>query len=78
MAPQEANRLSAEHSMLCAGQYEALQKAPCLLMSRAEREAYDRRRVRIEEISELLRKFSLDNDSDGSHPSTTQSQENAT
>jgi hypothetical protein len=37
-------------------QYESLLKAPYLLMPRAEREAYDRRRVHIEELRELLRK----------------------
>ena len=60
----EAKRLSVELSMLSKGQYESLQKAPYLLMPRAEREAYDRRRVRIEELRELLGKLSRDNSSE--------------
>jgi hypothetical protein len=56
----EAKRLSAELAVLSKGQYESLQKAPHLLMARAEREAYDRRRVRIEELRELLRKLGFD------------------
>jgi hypothetical protein len=54
--PDEAKRLLLELSTLSERQYESLQKPPYLLMSRAEREMYDRRRVRIEELRELLGK----------------------
>jgi hypothetical protein len=54
----EAQRLAVELSTLSKRQSESLQKAPYLLMPREEREAYDRRRVRIEELRELLSRFS--------------------
>ena len=50
----EAKRLSLELSTLSERQYEALQRAPYLLMPRGEREMYDRRRVRIKQLRELL------------------------
>jgi hypothetical protein len=56
--PDEAQRLSLELSTLMQRQYESLQTAPYFLMPREEREAYDRRRVRIEELRELLTRFS--------------------
>ena len=56
--PDEAKRLSLELSTLSERQIEAMLKAPYLLMPRAEREGYDRRRVRIEELRELLSKYS--------------------
>jgi hypothetical protein len=56
----EAKRLSAELSVLSTRQYESLQKAPYLLIARAEREVYDRRRARIEELRELLSKLGFD------------------
>ena len=56
--PEGAKRLSLELSTLSERQYEALQKAPYLLMPRAEREMYDRRRVGIGELRELLSKYS--------------------
>jgi hypothetical protein len=55
--PDEAPRLSLELSTLMQRQYESLQTAPYFLMPREDREAYDRRRVRIEEVRELLSKF---------------------
>lgn len=61
-----AERLSAELSMLSKRQYEALQKASYSLMPRVEREAYDRRRVRIGELRELLTKFRPDISPDSS------------
>jgi hypothetical protein len=75
--PEEAERLSVEHLMLSKAQSEALLKAPYLLMPRAEREAYDRRRVRIEQLRELLSKLSLDDNWGGSHPAATESQDSA-
>ena len=54
---EEAMRLSAELSLLSGQQYEALQKAPYHRMSDWERDAYDRRRVRIGELCTLLGKF---------------------
>ena len=50
----EALRLSAEPSLLSGQQYEALQRAPYHRMSAPERDAYDRRRVRIGELCSLL------------------------
>jgi hypothetical protein len=54
LEPDEAMRLSAELSLLSGQQYEALQKASYPRMSDAERNAYDRRRVRIGELGSLL------------------------
>jgi hypothetical protein len=73
--PDEAKRLSLELSTLTQRQFESLQKAPYLLMPREEREAYDRRRVRIGQIRELLSKLSLDNGSDSSLSAATESPE---
>jgi hypothetical protein len=50
----EAMRLSAELSLLSGQQYEALQRAPYRRMSDPERDAYDRRRLRIGELCSLL------------------------
>ena len=55
-----------ELSLLSKAQYESLQKASYLLMPRGEREAYDRRRVRIEEVRGLLSKLDRNNSSGGS------------
>jgi hypothetical protein len=52
----EAKRLAAEVSLLSEMQYEALLKSSYALMSKAEREAYDRRRQRIAQLSGLLKK----------------------
>jgi len=38
-------------------QYEALQKSPYLKMSTQEAEAYDKRRLRIGEICNILRRL---------------------
>jgi hypothetical protein len=46
----EAKRLAAEVSLLSEMQYEALLKSSYALMSKAEREAYDRRRQRIAQL----------------------------
>jgi hypothetical protein len=43
-----------EHSTLSREQYEALQKSSYLGMSKLDAEAYDERRLRIEEICRLL------------------------
>jgi hypothetical protein len=59
--PDEAQRLSLELSTLMQRQYESLQTAPYFLMPREEREAYDRRRVRIEQLNELMSNLSPDN-----------------
>ena len=57
LAPVKPNPTPDEMLLLLEQlQYESLLKAPYLLMPRAEREAYDRRRVHIEELRELLRK----------------------
>ena len=53
---ERAKDLSLELSLLSRQQYEALQKAPYRRMSRAEREVYDRRRLRIAELCGLLGK----------------------
>jgi hypothetical protein len=52
-----ARRIADEICVLSRAQRDALQKAPYILMSRAEREAYDRRRDHIKELGELLAKF---------------------
>ena len=56
--PDEAQRLSLELSTLSERQIEGLRKAPYFLMPREEREGYDKRRVRIEEVRGLLSKYS--------------------
>jgi hypothetical protein len=53
----EAMRLSAELSLLSGQQYEALQRASYHRMSDPERDAYDRRRVRIGELCSFLGKL---------------------
>jgi hypothetical protein len=53
----EAEKLSAELATLYKQQYEALQKASYLKMSPKQAAAYDRRRLRIGRICELLAKF---------------------
>jgi hypothetical protein len=57
LTDEEANSLSLELGSLTRRQYEALQKSPYLRMSKKEAEDYDRRRLRIGEISDLLAKF---------------------
>lgn len=54
---QQQRRMAAELSILSKAQSEALQKAPYIRMSKAERGAYDRRRERIDELCESLTKF---------------------
>jgi hypothetical protein len=49
----EAMRLSAELSLLSGQQYAALQRSPYHRMFDPERDAYDRRRVRIGELCSL-------------------------
>ena len=46
--------MSAEHAALAKQQYEALQKSPYVKMTQAEADAYDKRRLRIGELCELL------------------------
>jgi hypothetical protein len=53
----DAEQLSKEHSRLSREQYEALQYSSYLRMSRLEADAYDKRRLRIEEICCLLGKL---------------------
>jgi len=53
----EAETLSAELATLYKQQYEALQKASYLNMSAKQVAEYDRRRLRIGKICELLAKF---------------------
>jgi hypothetical protein len=53
----EIASLSAEHASLARKQYEALQKSPYVRMSASEAEAYDERRLRIEELCKILAKF---------------------
>jgi hypothetical protein len=52
--------LEDELSNLSRLQSDALLKAPYDLMSKSEKEAYDRRRLRIADINELLRKCSTE------------------
>ena len=53
----EARRIADEICSLAVAQRDALQKAPYILMSRAEREVYDRRRNHIKRLGEMLGKF---------------------
>jgi hypothetical protein len=53
----EAQKLSAELSVLTKQQYEALQEASYLNMSPQQAAEYDQRRLRIGNICELLTKF---------------------
>jgi hypothetical protein len=53
----EARRIADEICSLASAQRDALQKAPYILMSRAEREAYDRRRDHIKQLGETLARF---------------------
>jgi hypothetical protein len=53
----EADALSAELAALSRRQYEALLKSPYLRMSPEEAAEYDRRRIRIGDICELLAKY---------------------
>ena len=50
----ESESMSAELSVLCMLQYEALQKSPYLRMSEKEAEVYDRRRMRISDLCDRL------------------------
>jgi hypothetical protein len=52
----DAKRLAAEVSLLSEMQYEALLKSSYARMSKAEREAYDRRRERIAQLCGLVTK----------------------
>jgi len=53
----EAEKLSAELATLYKQQYEALQKASYLNMSPKQAAEFNRRRLRIGKICELLAKF---------------------
>ena len=53
----EAESLTGEHAKLVKQQYEALQRAPYIRMSQPEADAYDERRLRIEEICLRLAKY---------------------
>jgi hypothetical protein len=55
----EAEALTVEHATLVKQQYEALQKAPYIRMPQSEADAYDERRLRIEEICLRLAKYRL-------------------
>jgi hypothetical protein len=55
-----SERIPAELSDLCKLQFEALQKSSYVHMSHSDAEAYDRRRVRIGELYELLAKSKND------------------
>jgi hypothetical protein len=52
----EAKRLTAEVSLLSEMQYEALLKSSYARMPKTEREAYDRRRQRIAQLSRSITK----------------------
>jgi hypothetical protein len=52
----ESLDLSKELTTLVRQQYDALLKTPYLKMSLPETDAYDRRRLRIEELSKRLAK----------------------
>jgi hypothetical protein len=60
----EARRIADEICSLAVAQRDALQKAPYILMSRAEREVYDRRRDHIRRLGEILGKFKGESVSD--------------
>ena len=51
---EHAKQNAAELSLLAAAQHDALQKPPYLLMSRVDREVYDRRRAQIAKLTEWL------------------------
>ena len=51
---EEICSMSAEHAALAKQQYEALQKSPYVKTTQAEADAYDKRRLRIGELCELL------------------------
>jgi len=53
-----AQKLRTELSNLSRKQSEALQKASYAHMSKSEKEAYDRRRVRIAKVCESLGRYS--------------------
>jgi hypothetical protein len=53
----EAKSLTIEHAALVKLQYEALQREPYIRMSQDEADAYDERRLRIEEICLRLAKY---------------------
>lgn len=59
LATEEADRLSEELSALAKKQYEALQKKSYVNMSEAEADGYDKRRLRIGEICDILAKFRI-------------------
>lgn len=60
LSPDEAGEFAAELTTLSRMQYEALQKASYLRMSEFQREAYDRRRLRIGELRALLMRLQAD------------------
>jgi hypothetical protein len=49
--------LSKEHDALAKQQYEALQKSSYVNMSQTEADEYNKRRIRIGELCEILSKF---------------------
>ncbi|HMH13925.1 MAG TPA: hypothetical protein VK578_12530 [Edaphobacter sp.] len=49
--------LSKEHAALAKQQYEALQKSSYVNMSQTEADEYNKRRIRIGELCEILSKF---------------------
>jgi hypothetical protein len=54
---KELDEMSEELCVLYRLQYEALQKSSYLQMPQKEADVYDRRRVRIGELCDLLTKF---------------------
>jgi hypothetical protein len=49
--------LSKEHAALAKQQYEALQKSSYVNMNQTEADEYNKRRIRIGELCEILAKF---------------------
>ncbi|MGB6686997.1 MAG: hypothetical protein WBE76_04055 [Terracidiphilus sp.] len=55
----EARQIADQICALATAQRDAPQKSPYILMSRAEREAYERRRDQIKQLGEMLARFKV-------------------
>jgi hypothetical protein len=61
LSKDQARSMEKELAVLTRLQYEALQRSSYLRMSQSEAEEYDKRRLTIGELCELLAKYKSDN-----------------